>query len=65
MKLTDFKMMLGAMREVKDFDDSANFELLGGLQFGESTGVIVTFKDGDIDVTLETDISRLLGKNRG
>ena len=67
MKISDIKMIIGVMRNVKNFDDSADVELIGGFpQAGSlSTGVVVRFRDGDINVTLESDISRLLGRDRG
>ena len=68
MILKDLNMILDVMKEVKEFDDSAEIELIGGAPspvIGGSTGVVVRFKDGNIDVELRSDISRLLGKERG
>lgn len=61
IRIRDLNMMLDTLREVKDFGDEAYIELKHDPRIGGpgQTGVKLTFSQGDVDVTMETDILRL------
>lgn len=60
MQICEIKRILTAMKEVKDFDDNAYFDLVHDPRYGPDgiPTVRVDFLQNDIHVTLEAPVCR-------
>lgn len=59
MQICEIKRILTAMKEVKDFDDNAYFDLVRDPRFippNDASGIRVEFVQVDVHVTLEAPI---------